>query len=92
VILGRKGNDALRLVERIVPAEEPFAEGNERVLSRSVARFSLAYRDEEGAWQDRWDGKEAGALPTAVRVELAVGAGRTAPAVVVPLPLGKRSK
>jgi hypothetical protein len=42
------------------------------VLSRSVTRFTLAYRDEDGVWQDKWDAREAGGLPTAVRVELAV--------------------
>jgi type II secretory pathway pseudopilin PulG len=92
VVLGRKGTEQLRLVEHVVPAEAPFADGSERVLSRSVARFSLAYRDEDGMWQERWDAKEAGGLPTAVRVELAFGAGRTAPVLVVPLRLGKRSQ
>ena len=92
VILGRRGTEELRIVERLLPAEEPFAPGPDRVLSRSVARFSLAYRDEAGAWQERWDGKEEGGLPTAVRLELAVGGGRVAPAVVVPLPLGKRAQ
>jgi hypothetical protein len=90
VILGRSGEDELRLVERLVPADEPFAPGSERVLSRSVVRFSLAYRDEAGEWQERWDGREAGRLPSAVRVELAVGTARAA-AVVVPLPLARRS-
>jgi type II secretory pathway component PulJ len=92
VVLGRKEPEALRLVERLVPTDEPFAPGSERVLSRSVTRFKLAYRDETGAWQERWDGREAAGLPTAVRFELVVGgAVRAAPAVVVPLPLGKRS-
>jgi general secretion pathway protein J len=91
VVLGRKGDDALRLMERLVPADEPFAPGPERVLSRSVTRFNLAYRDEAGAWQERWDAKEAGGLPTAVRFELRVGSATQAtPAVVVPLPLGKQ--
>jgi general secretion pathway protein J len=90
VVLGRKGTEGLRLVENPVPAEAPFGDGPERMLSRSVARFTLAYRDERGAWQERWDGKEVGGLPTAVRVELVVGAGRTAPAVVVHLPLGRQ--
>lgn len=90
VVLGRKGDDALRLVERLVPAEEPFAPGPERVLSRSVTRFTLAYRDEAGAWQERWDANEAGGLPTAVRFELRVGSAlQGTPAVVVLLPLGK---
>ena len=91
VVLGRKGEDGLRVIERLVPTDDPFAPGPERVLSRSIARFSLAYRDESGEWQDTWDGREAGGLPTAIRFELAVGSlARTIPAVVITLPLGKR--
>jgi general secretion pathway protein J len=93
VVLGRKGQDALRLIERLVPTDDPFAPGPERVLSRSITRFSLAYRDESGIWQDKWDGREAEGLPTAIRFELAVGGlARTAPAVVITLPLGKRTQ
>jgi len=92
VVLGRKGEDTLRLVERLVPTDDPFSPGSERVLSRSVTHFTLAYRDESGAWQDAWDGREAGGLPSAIRFELTVGGlARTAPAVVVTLPLGKRT-
>jgi general secretion pathway protein J len=91
VVLGLKGPDALRLVERLVPTDEPFAPEPERVLSRSVTRFTLTYRDEAGEWQERWNGREAGGIPTAVRVELAVGGlVHASPAVVVSLPLGKR--
>jgi general secretion pathway protein J len=92
VVLGRKEPDALRLIERIVPSDEPFAPGPERVLSRSIRRFSLAYRDESGAWQERWDGREAGGLPTAVRLELAIRGLVGPAAVVVALPLGKRAQ
>jgi general secretion pathway protein J len=93
VVLGRKGQDALRLIERLVPTDEPFGPGPERVLSRSITRFNLAYRDGSGAWQERWDGREAGGLPTAVRLELAIGGlVPTAPAVVIALPLGKRTQ
>ena len=93
VVLGRKGDDALRLVERLVPTDDPFASSPERVLSRSVTRFTLAYRDESGGWQDTWDGREAAGLPSAIRFELAVrGLARTGPAVVVTLPLGKRAQ
>ena len=67
----------------------PFL-GSEAVAAKLVD--GLAYRDEDGMWQERWDAKEAGGLPTAVRVELAFGAGRTGPVLVVPLPLGKRSQ
>jgi general secretion pathway protein J len=93
VVLGRKGDDALKLIERLMPADEPFAPGAERVLSRSVTRFTLAYRDENGAWQEKWDAREAGGLPTAVRFELAVGTlARTAPAVIIALPVGTKAQ
>ena len=75
----------------LVPTDEPFAPGPERVLSRVVTRFTLAYRDEDGAWRDKWDGREEDALPTAVRVELAVaGLPQAPPALVVALPTGKQ--
>lgn len=93
VVLGRRGNDELHVAERLVPTDEPFESGADRVLSRSVTRFSLAYRDETGAWQDRWDASAAGGLPTAVRFELRIGGAAVAmPAVVVPIPLGKQSE
>jgi general secretion pathway protein J len=91
VVLGRKEQGPLRLVERLVPSDEPVAPGSERVLSRSVTRFTLAYRDESGAWQERWNAREAGGLPTAVRLELAIaGLGRATPPLVVALPLGRQ--
>ena len=93
VVLGRNGQGGLRLVERLVPSDEPFTPGLERVLSRSVTRFTLAYRDESGAWQERWNAREAGGLPTAVRLELAIaGLGRAPPPLVVALPLGRRGQ
>ena len=93
VVLGRKEQGALRLVERLVPSDEPFTPGLERVLSRSVTRFTLAYRDESGAWQERWNAREAGGLPTAVRLELAIaGLGRAPPPLVVALPLGRQGQ
>jgi general secretion pathway protein J len=93
VVLGRKGDDALMLSERLVPADEPFAPAAERVLSRSVTRFVLAYRDENGAWQEKWDAREAGGMPTAVRFELAVGSpARTAPALIIALPVGTKAQ
>jgi general secretion pathway protein J len=92
VVLGRKGHDALRIIERLVPSDEPFAPGPERVLSESITRFTLAYRDESGTWQERWNGREVGGLPTAVRFEIAIGGlVQAAPAVIVALPLGKQA-
>ena len=65
----------------------------ERVLSRSVTRFTLAYRDESGTWQDKWDARETGGLPTAVRFELVVGSlARTAPQVIIALPIGAKAQ
>jgi prepilin-type N-terminal cleavage/methylation domain-containing protein len=92
VVLGLKGEDALRLIERLVPTDDPFTPGSERVLSRSISHFALSYRDESGVWQDKWDGRDAGGLPTAIRFELAVGRRtEAAPAVIIDMPLGKRS-
>lgn len=95
VVLGLAASpERLRLLERLVPAEAPFVDGAETVLSRGVSRLRLAYRDEHGVWQDRWDGRAAGGLPSAVRVELTLGSGgraRTLMPVVIPIPLGKRA-
>jgi general secretion pathway protein J len=93
VVLGRKEQNALRLVERLMPSDEPFAPGSDRVLSRSVTRFTLAYRGESGEWQERWSAREAGGLPTAVRLELAIaGLGRATPPLVIALPLGRQDQ
>ncbi len=82
----------LRLTERLVPADEPFGDEPHVVLSRFVSALRLEYRDDQGAWQSRWD-KANNALPTAVRVELTVrepGRGtERAAAFVVPLALAK---
>ncbi len=97
VTLGRTEPDRLRVVERLVPNEAPFSEGLETTLSRAVTTFHLQYRDEAGAWLDRWDGQTAAVLPTAVRVELAVrtgrkdGAGPPVTSLVVPIALGKEA-
>ena len=52
-----QGAGRARIIERLVPSDEPFAPGPERVLSRSVTRFTLAYRDETG--HGRSDGTAA---------------------------------
>ncbi len=92
VTLRYTSDGELRLTERLVPAEEPFGDTPHIVLSRSVSALRLEYRDDQGAWQSRWE-KATNALPTAVRVELTIrepgrGNERTA-AFVVPLALGK---
>ena len=94
VTLGRSAPDRLRVVERLLPADEPFGDGAQVVLSRAVARFRLRYRDETGRWQERWDGKTAAGLPTAIRVELTVregGRSRSVAGFLVPIVLGKRA-
>ena len=66
-------------------------------LSRAVTDFRLQYRDANGAWLDRWDGKTEAGLPTAVRVDVTIqppqGPGRTQgiPSLLVPIPLGKET-
>jgi general secretion pathway protein J len=92
VTLGKGAGDRLRVVERLVPNEEPFREGTTTTLSRTVTDFRLQYRDATGSWVDQWDGKSAAGLPTAVRVDLAIqAAGRKQeiPPLLVPIPLGK---
>ena len=94
VTLRRTDDDQLRLVERLVPTDEPFGDRPSVVLSRTVSALKLEYRDDQGAWQPRWE-KRNNAVPTAVRVELTIhqagqAAGRSA-AFVVPLALGKRA-
>ncbi len=91
VTLRYTGEGELRLVERLVPADEPFGETPYVVLSRTVATLRLEYRDEEGLWQSRWDTSK-NAVPTAVRVELTVrepGRGDRAATFMVPMALGR---
>jgi hypothetical protein len=93
VSLRRSDDDTLRLVERLVPAEEPFGDSPDRVLSRMVAALRLQYLDDKGAWQDAWDGPQAAAVPAAVRVELSIrsrGKSQPIPPFVVPILLGVR--
>jgi type II secretion system protein J len=93
VTLRHTRDTELRLTERLVPAEEPFGDTPHVVLSRSVREFRLEYRDDQGAWQPRWDARSNNALPTAVRVELTLRepghGGEKAVTFVVPIALGK---
>jgi general secretion pathway protein K len=80
-VVVRRVDEELRLSERLLPTEEPFADAEPSVLSRSVTALRLQYLDESGEWQDAWNGAEAGGVPRAVRVELSIRArGRTAAA------------
>jgi general secretion pathway protein J len=94
VVLGRgTASGPLRVLERLVPADAPFEEGREVVLSKAVSQLRLAYRDEDGGWRDAWDGRDTGGLPTAVRLELTLGSGgraRALPPIIVAIALGKR--
>jgi general secretion pathway protein J len=92
VRLGRDDDDRLRVVERVVPTDEPFGEGTEVILSRAVTGFRLQYRTAAGEWVERWDARAAAGLPAAVRVELSLRVGdraQTVPPFVVPLALGR---
>lgn len=92
VTLWHTDDGTLQLVERLVPTDEPFGETPSVVLSRAVAGLKLEYRDDQGAWQSRWE-KSKNAVPTAVRVELTMRqpgqAADRAAGFVVPLALGK---
>ncbi len=86
------GEGGLRLVERLVPADEPFGEESSLLLSGDVTGLTFEYLDEDGRWRSEWRGEEARALPVAVRVELEVRrGGRTEalPPFVVPIALGR---
>ncbi len=90
VTLRHVGEEQLRLVERLVPNDEPFGDKPDVVLSRAVTRLRVEYRDQEGLWQSRWD-KSKNALPVAVRVELTIreaGRGSRVTTFLVPIPRG----
>jgi general secretion pathway protein J len=90
VTLRHAGEEELRLVERLVPNDEPFGETPAVILSRAVTRLRVEYRDQEGLWQSRWD-KSKNALPVAVRIELTIReAGRSGRVTtfLVPIPRG----
>lgn len=93
VTLRLTADGELRLTERLVPAEKPFGEEPYVVLSRSVKELALEYRDEDAAWQSRWDPRDKKRIPTAVRVQLSFRSpgrgGDKAVSFVVPVPLGK---
>jgi prepilin-type N-terminal cleavage/methylation domain-containing protein len=76
VTLRRTDKDELRLVERLVPADEPFGDSPHTVLARAVTAFKVQYRDGQGLWTDRWDPTSAGTLQTSTPLGLP-GAGGT---------------
>lgn len=92
VVVGREEDGGLTLTEKPLPAEAPFAGGTRLVLDRQVSALRFSYRTETGGWQEVWDGRQAGGLPTAVRIDLAVrfrNRTEALPSLVIPLPLGK---
>jgi general secretion pathway protein J len=91
VTLWQAGDGELRLVERLVPTDEPFGETPYVVLSRAVRSLRLEYRDEEGLWQSQWDRDRRG-IPTAVRVELTLrepGRAERSTTFTVPIPMAQ---
>jgi general secretion pathway protein J len=90
VTLRHTSDNQLRLIERLVPADEPFGGGPETVLARSVTELRVEYRDNDGLWADRWDPRLTTGLPAAVRVQFTFREGgrpeRTA-TLLVPIPL-----
>jgi general secretion pathway protein J len=94
VTLRLAGDGELRLVERLVPADEPFGETPYVVLSRGVRSLRFEYRDDEGLWQSQWDTDRQG-IPTAVRVELTLrdtGRADRSTTFTVPVPMAQASR
>ncbi len=92
VTLRRTGEAELWLAERLIPADEPFGDSPRTVLARAVTTFKLEYRDSQGVWTDQWDPRNAGGLPSAVKIELTVEdrtRGKKTTTFVVPIPLGR---
>jgi general secretion pathway protein J len=94
VTLRQASDGELRLVERLVPADEPFGETPYVVLSRGVKSLRLEYRDDEGLRQSQWDTERRG-IPTAVRVELTLrdtGRADRSTTFTVPIPMAQASR
>lgn len=71
--------------QRALPNENPFGDDATVVFrDPGVTSFSLGYLDDTGSWRDTWDADNEKTLPRAVRLE--VGAARSAPGGIDPLP------
>lgn len=80
---GDGGAEAILYLEEVTPVrvdngDGPTGERHRMILEERVEGMRIAYLDPESqpeTWEDRWDGKEKGALPRAVRLTYRDGAG-----------------
>lgn len=64
--------------QRAMPNREPFIEATQVLHDPTVTSLAFAYLDENGAWQETWDGEALKSLPRAVRLSItAVSGART---------------
>jgi general secretion pathway protein J len=70
--LGREGDPALEVRQRLLPNRDPFSKADLVLRDPTIHRLELAYLDPTGAWQERWDGKDENALPRAVRITVSI--------------------
>lgn len=76
--------------QRVMPNRNPFSDAAVVFHDPSVTSLTLKYLDENGAWQDTWDGRDK-VLPRAVRMTLGTtmnGRQETLPPLTVSLRAG----
>jgi general secretion pathway protein J len=61
--------------QRAMPNREPFTEATQVLHDPTVTSLTFAYLDENGAWQDTWDGETLKTLPRAVRLSVSAVTG-----------------
>lgn len=88
IALETEDGPALVVRQRVLPNREPFSEAVVVLRDPAIHRLELAYLDEQGAWQDQWDGEDDGTVPRAVRITLATHwAGRAEATLPLTVPL-----
>jgi general secretion pathway protein J len=65
------GEPGLVVRQRPLPNQEPFTKAEIVYRDATVTALKFAYLDETGSWKDAWDGAEAKATPTAVKITVA---------------------
>jgi general secretion pathway protein J len=79
---------ALVVRQRVLPNREPFAEAPVVLRDPAVYQLALAYLDQQGNWQEEWDGEAQETLPRAVRITVATrGSGRVETTLPLTVPL-----
>jgi prepilin-type N-terminal cleavage/methylation domain-containing protein len=77
--------------QRALPNRNPFTEAEVVLHDPTVTSLALQYMDENGAFQDEWDGAQTKTLPRAVRISIGTalnGQTETLPTLTLSLPVG----